>query len=75
MNVTDTTKFIASTIGAVVCIVLAVAAYTTPPYLALGDPLRVLLLVAGLGALGVQVATGYQSARVSTSVKAADKGR
>ena len=66
---TDTQKFIASTIGAVVCIVLSVLAYVTPPVLALGDPLRVLLLVAGLGALGVQVATGYQAARTATVMK------
>ena len=68
-NVTDTQKFVVSTIGAIVCIVLSVLAYVTPPVLALGDPLRVILLVAGLGALGVQVATGYQASRVSTAAK------
>ena len=69
-NVTDVQKFVVSTIGAIVCIVLSVLAYVTPPVLALGDPLRVILLVAGLGALGVQVATGYQASRVSTAMKA-----
>ena len=32
--------------------------------------LRVLLLVAGIGAFGIQIATGYQAARVSAAVKA-----
>jgi hypothetical protein len=67
---TDTQRFIVSTIGAAICIVLSVLAYVEPPVIALGDPLRVLLLVAGLGALGIQVATGYQAAKASTSMKA-----
>jgi hypothetical protein len=68
--VTDTARFIATTIGGVICIALAVCAYLTPPVLALGDPLRVLLLTAGIGAFGIQIATGYQAARVSAAVKA-----
>ena len=62
---TDTGRFVLTTIGGFLCVGLAILAYLTPPVLALGDPLRLLLLVAGLGAFGVQVATGYQSAKVN----------
>jgi hypothetical protein len=68
-NVTDVQRFVVSTAAALICIALSVLAYVTPPILALGDPLRILLLVAGLGALGVQVATGYQASRATTALK------
>lgn len=71
-SVTDLQRFVVSTAAALICIALSVLAYVTPPILALGDPLRVLLLVAGLGALGVQVATGYSAARTSTAIKRGD---
>ena len=67
----DTQKFISTTVGGVVCIVLAVLAYAgDPPVLALGDPLRVLLLVAGIGAFGIQVMTALPAVRASTAAKA-----
>lgn len=71
----DTQKFISSTIGAVVCIALAVCAFVTPPIIALGTPLATALLVAGLASLGIQTVVGYQAARVSTTMKAADAGK
>jgi len=66
----ETQRFISSTIGGIVCIVLAVLAYAgDPPILALGDPLRVLLLVAGIGAFGIQVMTALPAVRASAASK------
>ena len=70
---TETTRFLVTTLGGLICIVVAVLAYLTPPVLALGDPLRLLLLVAGLGAFGVQVATGYGAAQVNDAAMKAGK--
>ena len=69
-NLSEVARFVTATVGAIVCIVLSVLAYLEPPVLALGDPLRVILLIAGLGALGVQVSVGYASAKVNDAARA-----
>lgn len=73
MNWNDVTKFITATVGAVVCIALAIAGWTQPPLLSMPDGVPLVLLVAGLASLGVQVTLGYQASRMSASVKARDR--
>jgi len=65
----DVTKFITATVGAVVCIALAIAGWTQPPILNMPDGVPLVLLVAGLASLGVQVTLGYQASRVSQAGK------
>jgi len=65
----DVTKFITATVGAVVCIALAIAGWTQPPILNMPDGVPLVLLVAGLASLGVQVTLGYQASRVSQASK------
>lgn len=68
MNITETQKFIATTIGGAVAIALGALCYTDPPVLSLPDPWGVLLIGAGFVAFGVQVTTGVAGARTKDAL-------
>ena len=69
-SVTDIQKFVVSTIGAIVCIVLVRPRIRDPARPRPRRPAARRPARGRAGALGVQVATGYQASRVSTAMKA-----
>jgi hypothetical protein len=69
-SVNDTQKFIVEVAAGVLAIVIGVLGYAgTPPVLAIGDPLRLILILGGFAVLGVPLNTGLQAARASTAAK------
>jgi hypothetical protein len=69
MNVTEVQKYIVTTVASFALLAISIAAYVTPPILAIGDPLRVILLVAALGGLGLQVQQGYTATRAVSALR------
>jgi hypothetical protein len=71
--VTQTQQFIALTVAAVVCIVLGVASMIEGSPFVMPDPWPILFILAGIGALGVQVKTGANATASSDRIAAAFK--
>lgn len=68
MSITETQKFIASTVGGIAAIVIGALCYTDPPILSIPEPWGVLFIGAGLVAFGVQVTTGVSGVRTKDAL-------
>ena len=65
----DAQKYLVTVVAAFILLEVAVSAYLTPPIVALGDPIRLVLLLAALGGLGLQVQQGYSATKTASLYK------
>jgi len=63
-------QFVVTTIAGFLIMAAGFLGYLgTPPVLALGDPLRLLLIIGGAAVLGVPLSVGYAQNKVAASYK------
>jgi hypothetical protein len=68
VNITETQKFIATTIGGAAAVILGALCYTDPPLLSFPEPWGILLIAAGFAMFGVQVSTGVAGVRTKDAL-------
>ena len=65
--VTSPNSWIVTTIAGFILLAVWIASVITPPFLAIGEPLQGVILVAGLAALGIQLTGSFKAVKALAS--------